>query len=259
MSESQLVAATFSTIAFREMRAVAKHALAFQVYFQADREHTRDLVQAVIAAGCEWMCATVDMPVNGPRDKESTDKFELPAGTGRANLSFLGQEIASAPHRSTGRNIYSGLRSPKATWKDLEWLRSIVPVPLSIKGVLDPADAMRAVEHGCDAVIVSNHGGRSVDTVPAAIDALPRIVERIGGRVPVLMDGGIRRGTDVFKALALGASAVMIGRPYLYGLAVDGAAGVARVVEILRTELEMTMGFTGCQNISQITRERLWL
>jgi 4-hydroxymandelate oxidase len=124
--------------------------------------------------------------------------------------------------------------------------------------LLNPDDAAQAVECGCDGVIVSNHGGRSVDGVPAAITALPAIVKRVGMRVPVLVDGGLRRGTDVFKALALGARAVLIGRPYLYGLAVSGATGVARVVEILRTEFEMTMGLMGCRNLSDITPERLW-
>jgi 4-hydroxymandelate oxidase len=259
LSEAQLVAASFATVSFEEMSAVAARPLAFQLYFQIDRECTRDLVQRVVAAGCEWLCVTVDVPVNGPRDRELNANFALPEGTRRANLSFMSPEMAAAPHRASGRNFYSALRSPSVTWKDMEWLRSTTPLPIAIKGILNPADAARAVEYGCNAVIVSNHGGRSVDTLPAAIDALPRIVQRIGGRVPVLMDGGVRRGTDAFKALALGASAVMIGRPYLYGLAVDGAAGVARVVEILRTELEMTMGFTGFQNVCQITADRLWI
>jgi 4-hydroxymandelate oxidase len=137
-------------------------------------------------------------------------------------------------------------------------LRSIVPIKLLLKGILHPADARLAIETGCDGMIVSNHGGRSLDTVPATIDALPAIADRIGGRIPLFLDGGVRRGIDVFKALARGATAVLIGRPYMYGLAVGGAQGVARVVEILRTELEMTMGLAGCTALSQISAEYLW-
>jgi 4-hydroxymandelate oxidase len=135
----------------------------------------------------------------------------------------------------------------------VEWLRSIVPVKLLLKGVLHPEDAAMSIESGCDGLIVSNHGGRSLDTVPATIDALPAISARVEGRIPLLLDGGVRRGIDVFKALASGASAVLIGRPYLWGLAAGGATGVSRVIEILRTELEMTMGLAGCTQISEIT------
>jgi 4-hydroxymandelate oxidase len=131
-------------------------------------------------------------------------------------------------------------------------MRALVKTPLLVKGILHPDDAAKAVEAGCDGVIVSNHGGRSVDTVPASIDALPAIADRVAGRIPVLVDGGIRRGTDVYKALARGASAVLIGRPYVYGLAVAGAEGVARVVEILRTELEMTMALMGTPTVPEI-------
>ncbi len=258
LSDAHLMAACFSTVPYVEMTAASKRPLSFQLYFQPHREHTQAIVEAVLSAGCAALCVTVDVPVNGPRDRELHAGFCLPEGTQRCNLSFLGAETAAAPHRPSGRDIYAPVRAANATWKDLEWLRSIAPVPLLIKGLLNADDAERAINCGCDGIIVSNHGGRSVDTVPATIRALPYIVERVGARVPILIDGGIRRGTDVFKALALGASAVLIGRPYLHGLALGGAAGVARVVDILRTELEMTMGLTGCQNLAQITRERLW-
>jgi 4-hydroxymandelate oxidase len=175
----------------------------------------------------------------------------------RANLSRLGTGIASGSHRPAGRNIYSVTHGADVTWKDIEWLRSFINVPLLLKGVLNPGDAMAAADLGCDGIIVSNHGGRSLDTVPASIDALPAIYKRVGKRVPLLLDGGVRRGIDVFKALALGASAVMIGRPYLYGLAAGGAPGIARIVEILRTELEMTMGLAGCPRLSQISPDFL--
>ena len=253
LSNATLVAALFSTVAFEAMSREAARPLWFQLYIQTDRGFTKELVDSVVAAGCEAICVTVDVPVNGPRDREYRAGFTLPLGVQRANLASRGTAFSAAAHRPAGRNIYSPTHGADATWKDIEWLRSIVPAKLLLKGILDPEDAERAVEVGCDGLIVSNHGGRSLDTLQASIDALPAVVERVQGRVPLLVDGGIRRGTDVFKALARGAAAVLIGRPYLYGLSVGGAAGVARVIEILRTELEMTMGLIGCPELSQIS------
>jgi 4-hydroxymandelate oxidase len=253
LSDATLVAANFSTVAFEEMSREAARPLWFQLYIQTDRGFTRELVERVLAAGCEAVCVTVDVPVNGPRDREFRAGFSLPPGVQRANLASRGAAFSTGAHRPAGRNIYSVTHGADATWKDIEWLRSIIPARLLLKGILHPDDAETAVGLGCDGLIVSNHGGRSLDTLQAAIDALPAVVERVNGRVPLLVDGGIRRGIDVFKALARGAAAVLIGRPYLYGLSVDGAAGVARVVEILRTELEMTMGLIGCPELSRIS------
>jgi 4-hydroxymandelate oxidase len=257
LSGATLVAAAFSTVTYEAMREISAQPLWFQLYVQTDRGFTKELVQRVISAGCEAICISADVPVNGPRDRELRAGFRLPDGVERANLSGLGAAIAAGSHRPAGRNIYSPTHGADVTWKDIEWLRSFITVPLLLKGVLNPGDAMAAVDLGCDGIIVSNHGGRSLDTVPASIDALPAIYKRVGKRVPLILDGGIRRGIDVFKALALGASAVMIGRPYLYGLAVGGAPGVARIVEILRTELEMTMGLAGCPRLSQISPDFL--
>ncbi|HMC30647.1 MAG TPA: alpha-hydroxy acid oxidase, partial [Candidatus Angelobacter sp.] len=147
---------------------------------------------------------------------------------------------------------------PSFTWRDLEWLRSVAGVPVLLKGVMSPEDGRRSVEHGADGIIVSNHGGRNLDALPATIDALPRMVEAVGGRIPVLLDSGIRRGTDVLMALALGAKAVFIGRPYVYGLAAGGAQGVERVITILRGELERAMALTGRRSIAEIDRSVLW-
>lgn len=256
LAEATLVAATFSNVTLEAMSAVAKRPLWFQMYIQTDRVFTKELIDRAVAAGCEAICITVDVPVNGPRDRELRAGFKLPPGVERANLAKLGN-IASAAHRPSGRNIYSATHGPDATWKDIDWLRSILKIKLLLKGVLHPADAELAVKAGCDAVIVSNHGGRSLDTVSASIDALPAIAQRVAGGVPLFLDGGIRRGIDVFKALAKGATAVLTGRPYLYGLSAGGALGVARVIEILRTELEMTMGLSGCTRLSQISNEFL--
>jgi 4-hydroxymandelate oxidase len=255
LSQTTLCAATFSTFTIEEIAQATRQPLWFQLYIQTDRSLTRELVNRALACGCEAICITVDVPVNGPRDRELRAGFRLPPGVQRANLARLGAEIAAAAHRPVGRNIYSVTHGADATWKDIEWLRDLIPAKLLLKGILHPADAERAIQLGCDGVIVSNHGGRSLDTVPAGMDTLPSIVRQVGGRAPVLLDGGIRRGIDIFKALACGATAVLVGRPYLWGLAAGGAQGVARVVEILRTELEMTMGLIGCARLSQISPE----
>ncbi len=257
LGEATFCAASFSNVTYEEIRHIARQPLWFQLYIQTDRGFTKELVQRILSAGCEAICVSVDVPVNGPRDRELRAGFKLPPGVERANLSTLGSAIAGGAHRPSGRNIYSATHGADITWKDIEWLRSFINVPLFLKGVLNPGDAMAAADLGCDGVIVSNHGGRSLDTVPASIDALPAIAKRVGKRIPLILDGGVRRGIDVFKALALGASAVMIGRPYLYGLAAGGALGVARVIEILRTELEMTMGLAGCTKLSQISPDFL--
>ena len=144
------------------------------------------------------------------------------------------------------------------SWREIEWLRSLSKLPLILKGILDPADAEQAVGIGANGLVVSNHGARNLDTLPASIDALPAIVEQVGGRAAVILDGGIRRGTDVLKSLALGATAVMIGRPYVFALAIAGAAGVARCVNLLRDELETAMALTGRRTISEIDRSLIW-
>lgn len=254
-SEATLVVACFSNVRYQVIRKAAVQPLWFQLYFQNDRAFTKDLIEQVQIAGCEAICVSVDVPINGPRDREQIAGWKLPPGVDRANLASLGTGIAHGAHRPAGRMIYSATHAADVTWKDIEWLRGVTRQPLVIKGILHPADALAAADLGCDGVVVSNHGGRSVDTLPASIDALPAIVRQVGKRIPVILDGGVRRGIDVFKAIALGASAVMIGRPYLYGLAVGGALGIHRVVEILRTEFEMTMGLTGCSQLSSITPE----
>jgi 4-hydroxymandelate oxidase len=250
LAEATLIAATFATASIEDMASQPRQPLWFQLYIHRDRGVTRGLVERALSAGYEAICVTVDVPSNGPRDRELRAGFVLPPGVERVNLAGLVGGGAASPDRPFGRSIYSALRSPSATWADLEWLRSWVKAPLLVKGILHPDDAERAVACGCDGVIVSNHGGRTIDTVPATMDVLPRIAGRVGARTTLLLDGGIRRGTDVFKAMALGAAAVCIGRPYLYGLAAGGEFGIARALEILRSELEMTMCLVGCPELS---------
>jgi 4-hydroxymandelate oxidase len=172
------------------------------------------------------------------------------------NLEGLKEPVTGESYRGSG--VYSPIMDPSLNWKDVEWLRSQVKIAVLLKGVLNPDDADRAAQEGVAGIIVSNHGGRNLDTVPATIDALPLVVAKVAGRMPVLVDGGIRRGTDVLKALALGASAVLISRPYLFGLGVGGDAGVTKVIRILQTELQMAMALTGRTKIVGIDRSVLW-
>jgi 4-hydroxymandelate oxidase len=217
----------------------AKGPVWFQLYVQPDRGFTRDLVQRAEASGCRALEVTVDSPTHGARNREF-----------RAQASMPVRELPNLP----GKNYLD----PTLTWKDIEWLRGFTRTPVLLKGILNPDDADIAARSGVAGIIVSNHGARNLDTAPATIDALPAVVERIAGRMPVLVDGGIRRGTDVLKALALGATAVQIGRPYLYGLGVAGADGVKRVVEILRSEFEMAMMLTGRPTLKSIDKGVLW-
>ena len=211
----------------------------FQLYVQRDRAFTKDLVQRAEASGCRALCVTVDSPTFGARNREDRAKDELPA---RELPNLKGKDYLD----------------PALTWKDIDWLRGFAKTPVMLKGVLNPDDAAIAVKAGVAGIIVSNHGARNLDTVPATIDALPLVIERVEGRVPVLVDGGIRRGTDVIKALARGATAVQIGRPYLWGLGVAGAEGVTRVVEILRHEFEMAMMLMGRPTLQSIDKSCLW-
>lgn len=253
-----MVVSTLATTRFDKVARAATAPLWFQLYVQSDRGFTRDLVAGVEEAGYRALCLTVDTPVFGSRLRELKAKFTLPPGLERENLADLGQDAATTGHRKHAGQVYHSLLDATLTWKDLEWLLGITRLPLLLKGVMSGDDAARAAEVGCAGVIVSNHGARNLDTVPATIDALPECVAAVAGRMPVLVDGGIRRGTDVLKALALGAQAVLIGRPVLYGLAVGGEAGVGKVLGILDAELRMAMALTGRRTVAEIDRGVLW-
>ena len=224
----------------------------FQLYLQPDRGFTQALVQRAEAAGYEALVLTVDAPTSGVRDRERRAGFRLPPGVGPVNLTGL--QVPAPSALSPGQSaLFDGLLHHAPTWDDIAWLQSITRLPVLLKGVLHPADARQAVSVGAAGLIVSNHGGRTLDTAPATATALPRVVQAVGGAVPVLVDGGIRRGTDVFKAMALGASAVLVGRPAVWGLANAGAAGVAHVLRLLRDELEVAMALTGCATLAEAT------
>jgi 4-hydroxymandelate oxidase len=253
-----LVASSFATTSIEDMAAVAKGPLWFQLYVNKDRGFTRALVQRALASGCRALCITVDTPVVGTRNRETRTGFSLPPGMERSNLKGLGATTAGGSHRPRELEIYSAVLDPTLTWKEIEWIQTFSHVPVILKGILSPDDAIRAVDLRVAGLIVSNHGARNLDTVPATVEALPWIAEAVKGRIPLLLDGGIRRGTDVLKAIAFGAAAVLIGRPYLYGLAASGAPGVKRVVDILRSEFEMAMALTGRRTIADIDRSAIW-
>jgi 4-hydroxymandelate oxidase len=219
-----------------------------QVYLQLDRGFARDLLARAEAAGVRAFCLTVDTPVLGTRNRQARANFSVPPDLPTPHLDAEGRSRLSE---------VSPTREP-VTWRDIEWIRAQISRPLLMKGILDAGSAEKAVAAGAAGIIVSNHGARNLDTVPATIDALPEIADRVGGRVPLLLDGGIRRGTDVVKALALGAKAVLIGRSYVYALAAGGAEGVARAVAILREEMETAMALLGRASLGAIDRSVLW-
>jgi 4-hydroxymandelate oxidase len=237
------------TIAQAILNDPGRGPLWFQLYLQHDRGFTRDLVERAEAAGYEALVLTVDAPSSGARDRERRAGFHLPPGITAVNLAQLppAPRVALQPGQSA---LFDALLHQAPTWDDVAWLQSITRLPVLLKGVLHPADARQAAGLQVAGLVVSNHGGRTLDTAPATATALPRIVQAVEGRLPVLVDGGIRRGTDVLKAMALGASAVLVGRPVVWGLANAGAAGVAHVLRLLRDELEIAMALTGCATLA---------
>jgi 4-hydroxymandelate oxidase len=241
-----LVVSTYASARIEEIARAAPVRLWFQLYVQRDRAVTRDLVQRAEAAGSTALCITVDHPVIATRDREK-----------RRGIRSFSPGHPPAPGGRVSP-IYADALDPTVTWETIGWIRSFAKTPVLLKGILAPEDARRAAAEGVAGVIVSNHGGRNLDTTPATIEALPAVAAAVQGSIAVLLDGGVRRGTDVVKARALGARAVLIGRPYLWGLAVHGAAGVQRVVEILRAELEAAMALCGAPSLDRISRQLLW-
>jgi 4-hydroxymandelate oxidase len=243
-----MVLSTVSTASLEEV-AGAGARLWFQLYVLKDRDLTAELVKRAHAAGYGALVLTVDAPILGRRFRDDRNRFSLPPGIGMANLEGMGLP------ESEGSRLFAFFverHDASMTWDDVAWLGSLTPMPLVLKGIVRGDDATRAVEAGADAIVVSNHGGRQLDGAAATIDVLPEVIEAVEGRAEVLVDGGIRRGSDAMKALALGARAVLVGRPYLWGLAVDGEAGVRRVMELLRDELALAMALCGCPSVADI-------
>jgi 4-hydroxymandelate oxidase len=253
-----LVSSTLSTYSVDDVAAAAPGPLWLQLYVFRDRGLTRELVERAARAGCRAICLTVTVPVQGNRERDLRNQFRLPPGIEMAN--FLGLRQSRFPEAVIGSGLNAFIArefDPTLTWESVEWLRSITALPIVLKGVVTPEDAALGVEHGAAAIIVSNHGGRQLDGAEATLFALPRVADAVAGRIPVLMDGGIRRGTDVVKALCLGARAVLIARPYLWGLAVGGQKGVEHVLSLLRGEVERTLALLGRPKVADLGREVL--
>lgn len=254
-----MVVSTQASTSLETIRETAGDApLWFQLYIQPDRAFTLALVRRAEAAGYRALVVTVDAPVNGIRHREQRAGFALPPGVEAVNLRGM-KSVAAHTAKAGGSPLFgSGLLQHAPSWADLRWLTGLTDLPVLVKGVMTSDDARLALDHGAAGIIVSNHGGRTLDGVPATIDVLPEVVDAVGDGVPVLLDGGIRRGSDVFKAIALGARAVLIGRPYVYGLAAAGASGVVHVLHMLRTELEVTMALAGTPTLADIDRSVWW-
>ncbi len=259
-----MVLSTLSTKSIEEVAAVRHDTNLqtpqwFQLYIHKDRGLTRALVERAYTAGYKALCITVDAPVLGRRERDKRNEFALPPDMQLANLTNLsGLNIPQKQGESGLFTYFAQQLDPAVTWQDLEWLESLCPLPLVVKGILRADDAVRAVESGAKAIVVSNHGGRQLDGAIASIDALAEVVDAVGDRAEVLLDGGIRRGTDILRALALGAKAVLVGRPVLWGLAVAGEAGVAHVIDILRDELDVAMALSGCASLEKIDSSLLF-
>lgn len=246
-----------STVASTSLEDVAAAAPGgarwFQLYCYRDREVTRSLVQRAEAAGYEALCVTVDVPFLGRREREVRTGFHLPPGVTLKNLEpYAVADLAAAERDSALRKYVNALWDPSLDWTSIDWLRSTTRLPLVLKGILTGEDGVLAAEHGAAAVIVSNHGGRQLDGAVSSVRALREVVDAAGGRLDVLVDGGIRRGSHVVAALAMGAKAALIGRPYLWGLAVDGEAGVRRVLDDFRNEIVLAMALCGRSRLADI-------
>lgn len=252
-----LVVSIFASRTLEEIAAAATGPLWLQLYWLQRRSAIADLARRAKAAGYRALVLTVDAPRIGRRLRDLRSGFAIDPGVRAVNLD---QELMAASHqRAAGESaiaVHAAQNFDQTiTWDDLAWLRAVTDLPLVLKGILTAEDAARAVDHGVDAIIVSNHGGRQLDGAVPSLHALPEVVAAVNGACPVLLDGGVRHGRDIFIALALGASAVLVGRPALWALAVDGADGVAHLLSMLTDELEHTMALAGRPSLTDISRD----
>jgi 4-hydroxymandelate oxidase len=252
-----MVASCLATCSIEEIAAAATGPLWFQLYVYRDRSLTERLVARAEAAGYRALVLTVDTPRLGRRERDRRSGFRLPKGLAIANLIAEGAHLSRWDSHGSMAAYANQQLDPSLTWEAVTWLRRITTMPVILKGIMRPDDAVRAVDAGASALWVSNHGGRQLDGEEASILALPAVVEAVAGQTEVYVDGGFRRGTDVLMALALGARAVFIGRPYLWGLAVGGERGAQHVIELLTEELEFAMAIAGATDVSAVDRSLL--
>eukprot|EP00963_Diacronema_lutheri_P013096 scaffold2274_cov343-Pavlova_lutheri.AAC.9 len=255
-----LILSTMATTSLEDVADHSRTVLLFQLYVLKDRNYVRRMVQRAECAGYKGVVVTVDAPVLGNRERDKINRFTLPGGLRLEHLVEFSPEEGSMPTNQSGSalvTLFQESLDQTLTWNFIEELRTMTSLPIIVKGVLTGDDAEEALAAGVDAIIVSNHGGRQLDYAPAALDVLPEIASAVQGRVPIWVDGGIRRGTDVLKCIALGASAVLLGRPVLYGLAVGGQAGVERVLELLHEEIKTGMALLGARSIAEISEAHI--
>ncbi len=249
---------TLSTVSLEDVGAACSKTKWFQLYMYRDRGITIDLIERAAAAGYSAVMLTVDTPRLGRRERDFRNAFGLPEGMRYENLAGALNRTGGAEAGQSALSAYfTSQLDSWLSWKDLEWLVDKSRLPVMVKGVVRGDDARHAVDEGVLALIVSNHGGRQLDYSIATLDALPEVIQAVGAEVPVMVDGGVRRGTDVLKALCLGARSVLIGRPYLWALAVDGHAGVARALELLRDEITVSMMLLGVKRLSELSGDLL--
>ncbi|MGH1356831.1 MAG: alpha-hydroxy acid oxidase [Thalassovita sp.] len=254
--EAGMVLSAQASQPMADVRAAGGNCRWFQLYWMGNRQTTLTLANRAAQAGFEALILTVDAPLTGVRDAEIEADFKLPQNVSAVNLHDL-PSPSFAPLQTGESAIFDRIAHTLPRWEDIAWLCQNAPLPVLLKGILTPNDAETGIQSGAAGIIVSNHGGRVLDGAPSAISALPEIAKTTAGRVPILMDGGLRRGADIFRALALGATAVLIGRPVACGLAVAGAHGASHVLRLLRDELHITMALAGCATLDQITRQHI--
>ncbi len=254
-----MVVSTTATTSLEDVRAAATGPTWFQLYIYQDRGATRSLLERARDVGYSAVVITVDSPMLGWRERDIASGFTLPKHLTIANAVAAGSGHSRMPAADAGESGLAkhlkALHDTALTARDIEWAREITGLPVVVKGIVRGDDARRAIDHGAAGIVVSNHGGRQLDTSIATARALPEVVDAVGDRAEVYVDGGIRRGTDVLKAIALGARAVLVGRPPLWGLAVGGESGAAEVLNHLRLELDLAMALSGCASIPELTRD----
>jgi 4-hydroxymandelate oxidase len=252
-----MTTSTTATTRLGEVIAASPGPMWFQLYLYRDRAKSQALIEEAVRAGYSGVVLTVDAPMLGRRERDIRTGFTLPRHLTIANAAEAGMEVV--PEASEGASglmkHFRSLHDAALLPKDIAWVRELSGLPVIVKGIVRGDDAVRAVEHGAQGIVVSNHGGRQLDTSVPSISALPEVVDTVAGRAEVYVDGGIRRGTDVIKAISLGARAVLIGRPVLWGLAVAGESGVSAVLELLRAEIDLAMALSGARNVSELTRD----
>ncbi len=253
-ADTLFAASTLSSHPLEAIAGASDGSKWFQLYCSRDKVLTHELIARAEAAGFEAICVTADIPVAARRETDERNRFSLPPACLPGNLKRHRalDDLTTSDQGSALVRLIGDMFDPSLSWRDVEALRARTKLPFLVKGILAPEDATRAIDHGIDGVVVSNHGGRQLDCAPATIDALPAIAEAVDGRIAVLLDSGIRRGSDVVKAVALGAQAVLIGRPMMWGLAIDGQQGVSRVLEMLREEIARTLGLIGCPSLRDL-------